>query len=120
MFHKKENVFLCRPSIEVYGFQLNKDLKLINNNNDIIANNSNWLIFYNDSITSIPDNEFMNIYEKVKKRDKNHKLYRLKIKFFCKEVTDSNGINYITNSKEITVPKGNYIIYDIVSDNMHH
>ena len=120
MFHKKENVFLCRPSIEVYGFQLNKDLKLINNNNDIIANNSNWLIFYNDSITSIPDNEFMNIYEKVKKRDKNHKLYRLKIKFFCKEVTDLNGLNYITNSKEINVPKGNYIIYDIVSDNMHH
>ena len=120
MFHQKENVFLCRPLLEVYGFQLNKDLKLINNNQDIIADNNNWLIFYNDSITSINNNDFHNIYEKVKKRDKTHKLYKLKIKFLCKEVSNFGGIYYVSNSKEINVEKGNYIIYDIVSDSIHH
>lgn len=120
MFHNKEDVFLCRPSLEIYAFQLKNDLKLINNQQKIIANNNDWIIFYNDSVTSITNSEFQHIYEKVKKRDKKNKLYRLKIKFICKEVIEINGIYYVSNSEEVYVQKGNYIIYDILSDNIHH
>ena len=92
--------------------------------NTINGDKNSWLIQWNSGkFFILDDNNFKNIYSKIKKRDSNDSTYRLKINLLCKKIKENDEIKYVetykNNLKEITeVNHNNYVVYDVVTDHL--
>ena len=124
-FHKNKYVKIYRNSHIVWAMQLKDDIKINTKNKILRGKKKEWLLSWNSGNFYILKNSLFNdIYEKIKKRDKNDKKYRLRNKLLCLRKNDFNNDIIVQLKKEdkntniVNVKDNEFIVCDIITKSL--
>ena len=123
-YNNNPDIKIYRNSNIIMATKLNDSISIIIGDNIVNGYKDNWLIQWNCGNFFILDNDnFKNIYTKIKKRDTNDSTYRLKINLLCKKIKENDEIKFVETIEDnlkhiVEVKYGNYIVYDIVTENL--
>ena len=109
----------------MWAMQLKDDIKINTKNKILRGKKKEWLLSWNSGNFYILKNSLFNdIYEKIKKRDKNDKKYRLRNKLLCLRKNDFNNDIIVQLKKEdkntniVNVKDNEFIVCDIITKSL--
>ena len=109
----------------IWAIQLTDKSKFSFTNKKLVGNKNDWLIhlkdigFGSNQFYILSNSIFKKIYEKIDKLNTSSNLYRLRIQVLARRIYPNDSIKFMEDSgTKINVEKGDYIVYDIVTNSL--